>query len=527
MGPAMARRILGLDMGSHAVKAAELRQSLRELTVSQLRALPLADAPPSLAAELRDFVQTYDLPRELAVASIAGDRLSTRRLAFPFSDRRKLRAAVPFEVESQVPFDLEEFFVDFEVAGERDGQTEVVAALVPRAEVALLLDSLRDAQIAPRVVEAEGLALANLAAIFPLAGVRLLADVGHRKTTLCLCVDGRAVASRTIPIAGHAITQALAGELGCSEMEAERRKLERGVLPPGRDASAAATAVVDRLAREIVRTLGSLEEALPARPDAAAVDEVTLLGGSAHLHRLDEYLAERTGLPVRRLGAPEGELGGAVVALGDPLLFAPALALALRGSARASTRMNFRQDELAHRVDLARLARELRTSAAIAALAALLALAGVATRVALASRRSEAVERQSLALYQQAFPGQPAPASAVTAMQQAVGAAQGRAETLGVYRGNLSALDLLTEISARVPKDLEVEFEELAIEGQVVQIRGHSPAFGSVDRLRAELARFEPFQAITVGDITSDPKRGGQTFSMRISLQLGPEDRPS
>ena len=100
----MARRILGLDMGSHAVKAAELRQSMRELVLGQLRALPLGDSTPSLAAELRDFVASFDLPREFAVASVAGDRLSTRRLSFPFSDRRKIRAAVSFEVESQVPF---------------------------------------------------------------------------------------------------------------------------------------------------------------------------------------------------------------------------------------------------------------------------------------------------------------------------------------------------------------------------------------------------------------------------------------
>ena len=113
-------------------------------------------------------------------------------------------------------------------------------------------------------------------------------------------------------------------------------------------------------------------------------------------------------------------------------------------------------------------------------------------------------------------------------MQQAVGEAQGRADTLGVYRGNLSALDILTEISARIPSDLEVVFEELAIDGQVVQIKGHTPAFGSVDRLRAELARYEPFSSITVGDITSDARRGGQTFSMRISLAApGAEERAS
>jgi general secretion pathway protein L len=514
----MARRILGLDMGSHAVKAVEIRQTLRELSLVQARALPVSDAPPSLPAELRDFIQTYDLPSELVVASVAGDRLSTRRVFFPFRDRRKIRAAVPFEVESQVPFELDDYFVDFEVVSETEARTDVVAALVPRAEVALLLTALREARAEPRIVEAEGLALANLAAFFPLDGTRLLADVGHRKTTLCLCVDGRPLAARTVLVAGHAVTQALAAERGLGEVEAERLKIEQGVLGPQRS-SPAATAVIDRLARELMRTVGSLEALLPPRDDGAGgVDEITLLGGGAHLHRLDEYLSERTGLPVRRLAPAPGELGAALLALGDPLLFAPALALALRGSMKAATRMNFRQDELAHRIDLVGMARELRATGVIVGLAAVLALAGLGARIFLADRRGDAVEQQALALYAEAFPGKPAPPNVMAAMRDAVGEAQGRADTLGVYRGNLSALDILTEISARIPPDLEVVFEELAIDGQVVQIKGHTPAFGSVDRLRAELARYEPFSSITVGDITSDARRGGQSFSMRISL---------
>ena len=133
------------------------------------------------------------------------------------------------------------------------------------------------------------------------------------------------------------------------------------------------------------------------------------------------------------------------------------------------------------------------------------------------------LEREASGLYEQAFPGSAAPSNVLSAMQQAVGEAQDRADTLGVYRGNLSALDVLTEISARVPAGLEVVFEEVAIDRQVVQIKGHSPGFGSVDQLRAELAKFAPFSQITVGDITRDTRRGGQTFNMRISLQLGGE----
>jgi general secretion pathway protein L len=519
----MARRILGLDIGSHAVKAVEFRQTLREVEVAQLRSLPLDDPSPELASELREFLQMHDLPTEHVVVSLAGDRVSTRRLSFPFRDRRKIAPAVPFEVEAQVPFDLDDFFVDWEIIGQQAGRTEVTATLAPRSEVALLLETIREAGINPRTVEAEGLVLANLTSIFDLEGTRLLADIGHRKTTLCLCVNGRAAAARTVPIAGLAITEALARERGIGEVEAEGIKIAEGIFGgPGRKESRAAIAVVEGLAREMVRTLGSLETAtgISESPD---IDEIVLMGGTARQHRLDEFLADRTSLRVSRLAFPAAEMGAALVAGGDPVVFAPAIALALRGSMRARTRMNFRQDEHARRVDLRKLGRELRWTAGLAGLALVLACASAVAHIALESRRAERVEQQTARLYQEAFPGQPAPGSVLAAMKEAVRSAQQRADTLGIYRGNLSALQVLTEISSRVPADLDVIFEELSIDRQVIQIKGHSPSFGSVDRLRAELAKYPPFSEIAVGDITSDARRGGQTFSVRISLSLGAE----
>jgi hypothetical protein len=274
-------------------------------------------------------------------------------------------------------------------------------------------------------------------------------------------------------------------------------------------------AVVDRLARELVRTLGALEPLLGAD---APLRQIDLLGGTAHLHRIDEVLAERTGLPCARLALPPADLGAAVVAAGDPLLFAPALALAARGSMRPHSRMNFRKDDLAPRMDLSKVGRELSWTAGLAAVALLLFLASVAAQAVLQGRRAEAIESQAAALYQQAFPGRPAPPNLLAAMQDAVRSSQKRADTLGVYRGNLSALDLLTEMSGRIPPSLDVVFEELVIDRGVVQVKGHSPSFGDVDRLRAELSKYPPFSEISVGDITSDARRGGQSFSVRISV---------
>jgi hypothetical protein len=362
-------------------------------------------------------------------------------------------------------------------------------------------------------VEAEGLVLSNLSSVFDLPGPRLLADLGHRKTTLCLCVDGRALASRTVPVAGLALTRALARDRGVSEVEAERIKREEGLLG---GPSTAALEVLDRLAREILRTIGSLESLLPG--GIAGLQAVHLLGGSGRLHRLDEFLSERTGLPTQRLPLPAGELGSAFLAGGDPLLFGPAMALALRGSSRAATRMNLRQGELGPRIDYRQVARDLRPTLALAGAALVLGGLSLGTRIALDGRRADAADRQARALVAEALPAQGEASNPLAAMEAAVRSAQRRAETLGVYRGNLSALDILTEISRLVPPSLDVVFEELSIDRQVIQIKGHSPSFGSVDALRAKLAQFGPFAEITVGDITADAKRGGQNFNVRISL---------
>ena len=140
------------------------------------------------------------------------------------------------------------------------------------------------------------------------------------------------------------------------------------------------------------------------------------------------------------------------------------------------------------------------------------------TSIVIQSRRADALERELRAQYAQAFPGQSPPTNVGVAMRENVRSAHERADALGVYRGNLSALDLLSEISARVPQDLQVVFEELSIDRQVVHIRGYSKSFEGVDRLRTELSKFEPFSQIQVSEIQSDEKHGGKSFSVTISM---------
>lgn len=514
------KNVLGLDLGSHAIKAVELQQGVRRLDAVQVRVAPRADSGQDLAELIGRFVQVHQLSTENVVTAVRGDRVSVRRLEFPFRERRKLAQAVPFEVQDQLPFELDEVILDWSVVGRDRSRSEVIAAIAPRAQVSELIDTLHNAGCDPRTVECEGLVLANLTAAFDLTGRRVLVDLGHSKTALCALLDERPVAARSIAVAGRSLTEAIAQDRGISLGDAERSKCEQGILDPALGIPLPkAAAVVEQIANEIVRFVASLESVF-----GGGLDGVTLMGGSAQLDRIDEILSERTGFATERIGLPRKQDGLGLVAGGSPLLFAPAIALALRGTTRSRTHLNFRQDVFSRRVDFSRYWRNFGTTGILAAGVAFLAFISLTTGALLESTRARGLETQAATLYTEVFPNAPVPDNPVSALREAVREANTRAEFLGVYRGNLSALDVLTEISRRIPLDLEVVFQELSIDRQTIRIRVSSGSFEAADRLGAELAMFEPFAHARIGAIETDRRTGGKKFDVTISL-ASEEDR--
>lgn len=507
------KNILGLDLGSHSIKAVELQQGLRSVQAVHVLSVPREDEL-SLPEQLQRFVQVHRLSTDHVVTAVRGDRVSVHRLSMPFSERRRLAQAVPFEVADALPFDLEQVVLDWQTIRTERGRAEVVAAIAPRTQVSELIAALHEGGCDPRTVEAEGLVLANLRGAFELPGNRLIADIGHQKTTFCALSDAGAVAARSFRVAGAALTEAIAQDRGLSLQDAEREKREHGVFDPvlGRTLPKA-NGVLEQISGEMVRFVASLEAVIPD-----GISEVTLVGGTAQLERIDELLADRTGLSVARIGLPREEEGAGLVAGGSPVLHAPAIALALRGTARGVTDYNFRQDEFARRLDLGRYRRDFGATAVLAAIVLVLALVSFGTRSAFESRGAGDAEARIRAIYEQTLPGRPVPDDPARELREAVRDAQARAEFLGVYSGNRSALDLLQEISARVPPELDLNFEELSIDGQTIRIRVIAKSFEAADRLGAELAKFPPFAQARIGAIETDRVTGGKKFNVTISL---------
>ena len=85
-----------------------------------------------------------------------------RTLTISFRGRRRVAAAVPFELEPYLAFPLDELLVDFRVVGEFDGETEVLAMAMRRSQLDEQLAVLAGAGISPEAVTLDAVALTGL-----------------------------------------------------------------------------------------------------------------------------------------------------------------------------------------------------------------------------------------------------------------------------------------------------------------------------------------------------------------------------
>jgi len=515
----VTKTVLGLDLGAHALKAVELRQGLRGLELVQGQIASREAEEAQLAELVSQFIGSHEFNTDNVTCALSGRRIAHRRLEFPFRDRKKLAQAIPFEIEGSMPFDFEDLIVDWQLVAGEGSQGVVTASAAQKDDVGEFLEDIDSSGCSPRILEAEGIALGNLAALYELPGHCLLADIGHEKINFCLCIDGQPIAGRSTPLAGKALTAAFAQDCGVDLAEAEKIKHSAGLQSsePG-GAGPATAAVLERIAKEVVRSLESLD------PNEISLLEheacrIILMGGTAKLGGIAAFLEEQTGLSTELLSPPEDPENAALTEGYDLVLLGPALALALRSTSRALTQLNFRQNDFAYRSSYTwLLGSELRPTLALAVVCVFLLAAVGITSVRLEASRAQRLENQMSSRYASMFPNKAPPSRPMAALAQDVASARERANFLGLYGGNLSALDLLTLLSERIPPDLTVKFDEVNIDQNVIRIKVAAQNYEAQDRLENVLKTEPVFAA---ADVTGSAKRlkdGSVTFGLSIPL---------
>jgi type IV pilus assembly protein PilM len=304
-----APQLIGLDIGTTAVKAARIRRKGNRVVVTGLAAAEIdqpnwesAPAAEKISLAVWRCLQTLQEPTGVAVCGLSGPDVAVRTFDFPAMPEKQLSSAVELEAAQVCPFDFSESTVTYQVlkapspGAAREPQPEDqertigIFTAAKNAAIQRLQDLCKRGGAHCVVVDVDGLALLNCleACRIRKAGEKaLVLNVGSSHTNVGIISDDGLPFVRDIPYAAESIAGHICNATGASRqtvIEMLSDSTGSHTVPANMQASLkeACSALTDRVA-QTVRYHGT-------RPSRPTVDRVLLCGGLARTGIVAEAL---------------------------------------------------------------------------------------------------------------------------------------------------------------------------------------------------------------------------------------------
>jgi len=490
----MPQRILALEIERDELKAALVETTFRDYRVAGFFREAINNAGAPVADQLREFVQRHDLENAIVLSSLPGDLVSLRTFFLPFRDRKKLDQIVPFELESQVPFGLDDVIVDYQILHRDKSGCSVLAALVQRNDLEEHLKLLNEAGVDPKVVDLAPLATLNILTSLGTALPETCAYVGGtlQKLTIALIRNRQLVGLRTlIPTMAAADTDSAAGN----------------GHPP--DVDARLEAVSGQIRWTLLALNGApLNSRIPC----------FIAGNGIEFGPLAEQLAA---MDLEVIRVDESPLKNVADDLRrDVDSFVAPLGLALREAVPSDAfGLNFRRGEFAYHRGQDELRRALVRTGILAAVAIALFVASQYMSFMQLERRFELVQQQVRNVFTQTLPDVKIIRDERAQLQAEIDAAQKKLQLLGsiAVTGGVTAVDVMRTIATAVPDTLRIDIDEYIMDAEGVRIKAKTDSFETADAIKQRLVNTQYFGEVQVKDIKSAPD-GSVDFRIILGL---------
>ncbi len=489
-------QVIGLDIGTRAVRAAQFERGFRGLELSGFQEVAFDPSDPEgLGKALGELAGRLQPGNATIVARVPGDRLLMRLLDFPMSDAKKLEQVVPFEVEQQIPYELEEVVLDHSILSRNpEGGAKVLIAAARKQEIRETLEMLTKSMLEPRFVAAGPSALASLATAIPslAQGTVAIVDTGWTRTDVCVLRDGHIVYARTIS-SGVADVVDAAAEAGADTTSVP----ERANLP-GMEVAA------DYVAREVRHTL------MAAEVEAGlTIDKIALFGALTRMTGFGGLLERTTGILVDVPVLAEAEWAKVQIPGPAAAEAAAPIALAFRTISDASIAgVNFRRDEFAFRRDAKELSVIALRFAWIVGALLVLALVNYGVRERLLAREKKALDWRIANEVVEAFPEisrdrLSSPDTAVSIMRGNMGEARQRLAQLG--GGGMSALEVLRVFSETVPAGTYIDVKKFTLNEGKGNVQCVLDDYEAAEKLKSALSQVQGFTNVDFRESGNEP----------------------
>lgn len=302
------KQIVGLDVGSSAIKLVELkpakggRYSLAHAGHAALSPEAIVEGTvmdSSLVVEVAQrLIQEQSVRSTIFGVSLSGLSVAIRKIQIPAMPEAELAESIQWEAEQYLPFDINEINLDYAVLGGDAETMEVLLVAAKKDRIADYTGILTQLGREPKLVDVDVFALQNAFEYNYGAAtdkVVALVNIGAHIMNVNILAHGQSVFWRDIVFGGNAYTEAIQRELNLTREQAEAVKTGEQL---GDHTPQTILGVLNGVSEDLAAELEKTIEFFYTTFSFDKVDEIYLAGGSCQVLNLDAMLKERLGARV-------------------------------------------------------------------------------------------------------------------------------------------------------------------------------------------------------------------------------------
>ena len=305
-GLGKSKACVGLDIGSSAVKAVELKAAGKGYKVAAFATEPV---PPDSIVDgaIIDGAAVSDAIRRLfenkafkakeVAASLSGNAVIVKKINLPVMTPAELGESILWEAEQYIPFDIQDVNLDYQIlnpgtAG--DGNTmEVLLVAAKKEKIADYTGVIAQAGRNPVVVDVDAFALQNAYEVnygLEPQQVVVLLNAGASAININILNGDQSVFTRDVSMGGNAYTEAVQKELNLPFESAEQAKKGNQVEGVNyEEVRPVLHAMTENVLLEIQKTFDFFK----ATAASDRIDRIVVSGGASRVDGFAEALQER------------------------------------------------------------------------------------------------------------------------------------------------------------------------------------------------------------------------------------------
>jgi type IV pilus assembly protein PilM len=312
LGFSKSKPVVGLDIGSSAVKAVELKPAGKGYRVTAFAVEPL---PPdsivdgaiidgtAVADAIRRLFATNAFKSKEVAASLSGNAVIVKKINLPVMSEAELGESIFWEAEQYIPFDVQDVNLDYQIVDPGTGETskgtmDVLLVAAKKEKIADYTGVIAQAGRTPVVVDVDAFALQNAYEVnygIEPGAVVVLLNAGASAININIVSGDQSLFTRDISIGGNAYTEAVQKELNLPFDSAEQ--LKKGLPVDGiafHDVQPVLHAMTENVLLEVQKTFDFFK----ATAVSDRIDRIVLSGGASRVDGFAQALQERFGTPV-------------------------------------------------------------------------------------------------------------------------------------------------------------------------------------------------------------------------------------